>query len=100
MKWFWNKKSKTNPKNTKEGSVELWVKCTECNEILYKEELKKNLSVCNHCSFHFPIIAPKYIELLIDKDTFEETDAGAVSTDPLKFVDKKKYKDKPCYRKS
>jgi acetyl-CoA carboxylase carboxyl transferase subunit beta len=90
MKWFWN----TTDKSKEEKPLEKWVKCTECSEILYREELKKNLSVCNYCNFHFPIDSKKYIQLLLDKDSFEEADADLVSPDPLKFVDKKKYKDR------
>ena len=94
MKWFWNTKSRGDGQDSKERSENLWVKCTECKEILYRKEMLKNLSVCEHCNFHFPIDAREYINLLLDKDTFEELDSGAFSLDPLKFVDKKKYKDR------
>jgi acetyl-CoA carboxylase carboxyl transferase subunit beta len=94
MKWFWNTKSGADKQDKNERPENLWVKCTECKEILYRKEMLRNLSVCEHCNFHFPIEAPEYINLLLDKDSFEELDAGAVSIDPLKFVDKKRYKDR------
>ena len=33
----------------------LWVKCTQCGEILQSKILKDNLSVCPECSFHFTL---------------------------------------------
>ncbi len=98
MKWFWNTKLKTD---TQEKKEDLWVKCTDCKEILFSKDLVKNLSVCEQCNFHFPIQSREYLKLLLDNDSFEEMDAEAVSNDPLKFVDKKKYKDRlTIYRKN
>ncbi|MBF0431205.1 MAG: acetyl-CoA carboxylase carboxyltransferase subunit beta [Fibrobacteria bacterium] len=94
MKWFWNAKSGIETQQKKDLPAELWVKCNECKEILYRKELEKNNSVCNHCNFHFPIAAKEYITLLLDKLSFEEMDADLVSNDPLKFTDKKKYSDR------
>ena len=31
----------------------LWVKCPECDTIIYKRDLDKNLSVCTKCAHHF-----------------------------------------------
>jgi acetyl-CoA carboxylase carboxyl transferase subunit beta len=94
MKWFWKAKSGIDPPSKKDLPAELWIKCTQCKEILYKKELMKNCAVCMHCKFHFPIEAREYIRLLVDADTFEETDADMETNDPLKFVDRKKYKDR------
>ena len=32
-----------------------WVKCSSCKEILYKEDVKNNYSVCPNCGKHFRI---------------------------------------------
>ena len=32
----------------------LWAKCEECDEIIYRQELEKNLNVCPLCGHHMP----------------------------------------------
>ncbi|HEX9508392.1 MAG TPA: acetyl-CoA carboxylase carboxyl transferase subunit beta, partial [Myxococcales bacterium] len=32
----------------------LWTKCEDCNEIIYRQELEKNLNVCTSCGSHLP----------------------------------------------
>ena len=92
MSWF--KRSKQNissveKKDLPEGS---WVKCEKCGEMLHKSQLEDNLWTCNKCSSHFRIGSKEYIQILIDKKTFKETDKNLKSNDPLKFVDTKSYK--------
>ena len=67
-------------------SGNLVVKCTRCKEILIAREWEKNLKVCTRCNYHFKLSAYERIELLVDPDSFVETDADIVSTDPLTFV--------------
>ncbi len=82
---------KVKKKDIPEG---LWAKCPECETPTYHKELKNNLNVCPHCEFHLTITAKERIELLIDKDTFEEFDAKMTSVDPLQFKGPKTYKEK------
>ncbi len=63
----------------------LAVKCPKCKEILYGRDWEKNLKVCTRCSYHFKLTAYERIELLVDPDSFVETDADIISADPLKF---------------
>ena len=79
-------------KNTKPGlpSGNLVVKCPRCREILLVREWEKNLKVCSRCNFHFKLSAYERIDLLVDPDSFVETDADMVSVDPLKFVSRTK----------
>jgi acetyl-CoA carboxylase carboxyl transferase subunit beta len=95
MEWF--KKIKPNVK-IREKKVKmpegLWVKCDSCKEIVYKQELEKNLSVCPKCNYHFRISARQRIEQLADPGTFVEHDQGVASMDPLKFKDSKRYRDR------
>lgn len=62
-----------------------WVKCDSCKEILYKEEVHKNLSVCPNCGKHFRITARRRIKQIIDEGTFIETNSEMQTSDPLKF---------------
>jgi acetyl-CoA carboxylase carboxyl transferase subunit beta len=70
----------------------LWVKCTQCGEILQSKILKDNLQVCPECSTHFRMSAAERIAMLTDEGSFDEYAEDLVSTDPLEFDDTKPYK--------
>jgi acetyl-CoA carboxylase carboxyl transferase subunit beta len=72
----------------------LWVKCDECGEILYREDLEKLLNVCGNCNHHMALPARMRINALLDEGTFEEFDIGLEPGDPLNFSDSKKYRDR------
>jgi len=72
----------------------LWQKCEGCNEIIYHKELEKNLWTCNRCGHHFQIDSRQYRDLLVDEGSFVELLSGLEPTDPLGFVDSKKYPDR------
>ena len=73
---------------------DLWIKCKKCKVQIYIAELEDNLKVCPKCEYHFRLDARQRIHLLIDHETFIEQDQGLTSTDPLKFKDTKKYKER------
>jgi len=94
MPWFRKKKGKIEPVSDKDRVVRtenVFVRCEECGEHLYKRELEDNLQVCVHCNYHFRIGAYERLEKLFDDGYCEELDAEIVSADPLKFVDSKPY---------
>lgn len=62
-----------------------WVKCDNCKEIIYKEELHKNLSVCPNCGKHFRLSARRRIKQIVDDGTFEEIGKEIVTKDPIEF---------------
>ena len=62
-----------------------WVKCDNCKEIIYKEELHKNLSVCPNCGKHFRLSARRRIKQIADEGTFEEIGKEILTKDPLQF---------------
>jgi len=72
----------------------LWHKCTSCSAILYTSELEKNANVCPKCNFHMRIGARRRLDLFLDAEGREEIGAKLKPTDPLKFKDSKKYKDR------
>ncbi|WP_257455942.1 acetyl-CoA carboxylase, carboxyltransferase subunit beta [Archangium lipolyticum] len=72
----------------------LWAKCENCDEIIYRQELEKNLNVCPHCDHHLPWPARARLASLLDPDSFEEFDKELEPQDPLTFTDTKKYKDR------
>jgi acetyl-CoA carboxylase carboxyl transferase subunit beta len=73
---------------------DLWTKCPKTGEIIYNRVLKENLMVVPSSGYHFPLSARDRIDSMLDKDTFEETDAGISSLDPLEFNATSSYKEK------
>lgn len=47
-------------------SINLWYKCTGCNEFVFRGELERNLYTCSHCNALFPLLAEKRVEHLLD----------------------------------
>jgi acetyl-CoA carboxylase carboxyl transferase subunit beta len=72
----------------------LWSKCDSCAAILYRAELEKNQEVCPKCNHHMRIPARHRLEYFLDEDNREELDVNLEPSDPLKFRDSKKYKDR------
>jgi acetyl-CoA carboxylase carboxyl transferase subunit beta len=72
----------------------LWVKCTACSAQLYRTELKRNFYVCPKCAHHLRIGARERLEMFLDPDSTEEVAAGIEASDPLKFRDTKRYRDR------
>lgn len=63
----------------------LWTKCPVSGDMIYTKDLQENWNVVPSSGHHFPLTAPRRIELLIDAGTWTEHDAGLSSKDPLKF---------------
>lgn len=81
--------------NSKKGVPEgLWSKCDNCNSILYRSELERNLEVCPKCDYHMRISARKRIQYFLDDTALIEIGAEVGPEDRLRFKDLKKYKDR------
>ncbi len=65
----------------------VWLKCTGCAEILYRQELERHHWICTRCGKHFRLAARDYIALLADEGSFQERFTELRSADPLKFRD-------------
>ena len=63
----------------------LWNKCPDCEAMIHNLELQQNAHICPHCAHHFLIDSRERILMLADSGSFEETDAGLVSANPLGF---------------
>ena len=73
--------------NTKASDMMVgkWIKCDNCKEILYKEDVRNNYSVCPNCGKHFRLSSRRRIVQIIDEGTFEELNDDLHTTDPIKF---------------
>ncbi len=64
-----------------------WVKCSHCKEILYKEDLHKNYSICPNCGNHFRLSSRRRVDQIIDEGTFKEFDLKIDTDNPLEMDD-------------
>ena len=78
----------------KEVPENLWNNCPSCATMIHHKDLNENLRVCASCNYHFRMTAEKRIEVLFSKEKFTEIKLDEIPDDPLKFYDKKKYKDR------
>ncbi len=72
----------------------LWIKCPDCDAVLYRAELERNLYVCPKCSHHMRISARDRLELFLDEGSGTELASEIEPLDPLKFRDSKRYRDR------
>jgi acetyl-CoA carboxylase carboxyl transferase subunit beta len=95
MGWFKRSKQNISPKSQKSDVPDgQWTKCEKCGEIIYARQLEMNTWVCFKCNYHFRVGSEEYISILLDKNSFKETDKKMKSGDPLEFEDTKKYTDR------
>jgi len=95
MAWFKReKKGLEQPAAAEDRRIRtegMWQKCDGCKQIVWKKDLEANLNVCPKCHYHFRINATRRLEVLLDDGQWTEHDRGLVSTDPLQFVDTRRY---------
>ena len=94
MEWFRKAKEGLIPQRKKEIPDGIWIKCDSCGEIIYRNELEKNLWVCSKCEHHFRIKSKDYLNLILDDRKLEEYDMNLAASDPLEFKDSKRYPDR------
>ncbi|MFO8173257.1 MAG: acetyl-CoA carboxylase, carboxyltransferase subunit beta [Gemmatimonadota bacterium] len=94
MAWFRKPKKPLRSEDKRDMPGDVFQKCKGCGKILYRERLSQNADVCPECGFHFRIPPDQYIRLLLDPDTFQETDGDLRSSDPLHFRDLKPYSER------
>ncbi len=72
----------------------LWNNCISCGNMIHHKDLNDNLRVCMNCDYHFRMSAEDRIKLFFKNNEYSEIELDKISDDPLKFADKKKYKDR------
>lgn len=77
--------SETDKAAPKTPPSELWVKCANCSNAIYRKVFVENLKVCEKCGHHHKLLAHERLEQIIDHGTFQEWDADVISIDPLQF---------------
>jgi acetyl-CoA carboxylase carboxyl transferase subunit beta len=98
--WFRRKKETDVPTVQPDGEVKtvktegLFVKCPGCERTTFKRDFEANLNVCPDCGHHLRVGAEDRLRQLFDDGEFVEFDSAIAATDPLEFVDTRKYADR------
>lgn len=64
-----------------------WIKCDKCKEIIYKETLRENYSICPNCGAYFRMHINKRIETTLDEGSYKRFDLDIDTTNPLNLED-------------
>jgi acetyl-CoA carboxylase carboxyl transferase subunit beta len=72
----------------------LWIKCPECDTVLYKTDLEQNQSVCPHCGHHHRIRARARLNAFLDGEGRYEIGQEVLPIDALRFKDSRKYPER------
>ena len=80
-------------KKTAESEQVLWTTC-ECKNLIYKEDLQKNLNCCPKCGAHHKLTCVERFEIFFDNKEFSSISTPLPKDDPINFIDKKKYTDR------
>jgi acetyl-CoA carboxylase carboxyl transferase subunit beta len=74
--------------------AELWTRCAACAELISRKKLERRLWVCPRCDHHVRMSADQRLDLLLDRGSFVERDAGLGSRDVLDFPDEPPYEQR------
>ena len=94
MSWLENiippriKKTSGQKKTIPDG---VWVKCPDCDSVLYRADLDANLQVCPKCQYHLRINARQRAAHILDDGDVKELGKEVKPLDFLKFKDLKTY---------
>jgi acetyl-CoA carboxylase carboxyl transferase subunit beta len=75
-------------------AASLWARCEGCAELVYRKQLERRLFVCPRCGHHARLTAEQRLQLLLDRGSFVERDAGVGSRDVLTFPDDPPYPER------
>ncbi|EPJ3803035.1 acetyl-CoA carboxylase, carboxyltransferase subunit beta [Morganella morganii] len=96
MSWIEKILNKTPMNQTRKASIPegVWTKCDSCGQVLYRQEVERNLEVCPKCDHHMRIPARTRLLTFLDEGSTTELGTDLEPKDVLKFRDSKKYKDR------
>lgn len=72
-------------KNKVDIPIGKWIKCENCKEILYKENVRSNLSICPNCGHYFRVHINKRLEHIVDEGTYKKFDLKLEDSNPLEL---------------
>lgn len=63
----------------------LWVKCSKCNELIYKDDVRSNAYVCPKCQGYFRIKTKTRLRMVVDRGSFVPWGEDIQDKNPLDF---------------
>jgi len=72
----------------------LWHKCKGCGQLLYVNDIEKNLSICPSCDHHERIGPTERFKNLFNNGEYSLVELPKIQDDPLIFKDQKKYTER------
>lgn len=94
MSWFKRKDNNIQTSKKKDMPEGIWIKVPTTGEMIHKRELEENFWVDPLSGYHFRIGSHEYFSFLFDNGKFKEIGDDVLPSDPLEFVDRKKYSDR------
>lgn len=82
------------PRPAQEEAESIWIKCSACQEILFRKEVERRLFVCPRCNAHLRLTVEQRLLTIVDRGSFNELDAALRSNDPLNFSDRRPYAER------
>ena len=84
--WFRRQSAKIKTKDRREIAEGMWLKCPQCQEVLYRTMLEENHYICTNCTHHFRIDSNDYIQLLVDQGKYKEINSSPAFWDNMLSV--------------
>ena len=63
----------------------MWLKCSKCKKMVYREDVKEKFYTCPKCGDYFRIKAKTRLRLLLDKGSFQEWGTDIEEKNPIDF---------------
>ena len=63
----------------------MWLKCSKCKKMVYREDVKEKFYTCPKCGDYFRIKAKTRLRLLLDKGSFQEWGTAIEEKNPIDF---------------
>ena len=82
------------PFSRRAAPSDAWTKCPICDAQVFNRQLERNQRLCPSCGHHFRMSVGERIDMLLDRGSFEERDAGLEAVDRLEFHDDRPYVDR------
>ena len=73
---------------------DLWTKCPDCGNMIFKKEVEERKRVCTECGYHFTITPKERVGLMLDPGSFTEFWADLKPVNALDFEGESSYNAK------
>ena len=78
----------------RETPENLWIKCPESGQLVFYKDVEANQFVIPVSNYHMRMSATARLKLMFDNQTWIDVAVPAVTADPLKFRDERRYTDR------